>query len=107
MEAGYLPHLRRITEQGAWGELQSTRPPTTAPAWVACITGTNPGQHGVFDFRESPLLDPSRSLISSRSVRVPTLWQIPGHHGRHHCRAADRWRRGFVSGGEGGEIVTY
>jgi predicted AlkP superfamily phosphohydrolase/phosphomutase len=62
--------------------LESTRPPTTAPAWVACVTGCNPGQHGVFDFRESPFLDPRRPLISSRSVRVPTLWQIFNYHGR-------------------------
>lgn len=82
LAAGHLPHLKRLTQEGVWGELESTRPPTTAPAWMACVTGTNPGQHGVFDFRESPLLDPRRPLISSRSVRAPTLWQILNHHGR-------------------------
>jgi len=82
MEAGHLPHLQRLAREGVWGELESTRPPTTAPAWVACVTGANPGQHGVFDFRESPLLDPRRPLISSRSVRAPTLWSILNHHGR-------------------------
>jgi predicted AlkP superfamily phosphohydrolase/phosphomutase len=82
MEAGHLPNLKQLARSGVWGELESTRPPTTAPAWVACVTGTNPGQHGVFDFRESPLLDPRRPLISSRSVRVPTLWQILSHHER-------------------------
>ena len=81
MDAGHLPHLRKLTLHGIWGELQSTRPPTTAPAWVACVTGVNPGKHGVFDFRESPFLDPRRPLISSRSVQAPTLWQILGHHG--------------------------
>jgi len=82
LEAGHLPHLARLTQQGVWGELESTRPPTTAPAWVACVTGVNPGKHGVFDFHESPFLDPRRPLISSRSVRAPTLWQILTHHGR-------------------------
>ncbi len=82
MDSGQLPHLSRLIQDGVWGELQSTRPPTTAPAWVACVTGTNPGQHGVFDFRESPLLDARRSLISSRSVQVAPLWRILSHHGR-------------------------
>jgi predicted AlkP superfamily phosphohydrolase/phosphomutase len=82
MEAGHLPCLHHLRRNGAWGELESTRPPTTAPAWVACVTGTNPGQHGVFDFRESPLFDPRRPLVSSRSVRVPTLWRILSQHGR-------------------------
>jgi predicted AlkP superfamily phosphohydrolase/phosphomutase len=36
----------------------------------------------VFDFRESPLLDPRRPLISSRSVQVPKLWHILNHHER-------------------------
>jgi len=82
MDAGHLPNLTRLTQEGAWGELESTRPPTTAPAWVACVTGVNPGQHGVFDFRESPFVDPRRPLISSRSVSAPALWHILSHHGR-------------------------
>jgi predicted AlkP superfamily phosphohydrolase/phosphomutase len=81
MDAGQLPHLQRLARRGVWGELESTRPPTTAPAWVACVTGVNPGQHGVFDFRQSPLLDPRRPLISSQSVQAPALWQILNHHG--------------------------
>jgi predicted AlkP superfamily phosphohydrolase/phosphomutase len=82
MEAGHLPHLSRLRQEGAWGELESTRPPSTAPAWTTCITGVNPGRHGVFDFREPPRLDPRRPLVSSRSIRAPTLWHIASHHGR-------------------------
>jgi predicted AlkP superfamily phosphohydrolase/phosphomutase len=82
LDGGHLPHLSRLIQDGVWGELESTRPPTTAPAWVACVTGTNPGQHGVFDFRESPLLDARRPLVSSRSVCTPPLWRILSHHGR-------------------------
>ena len=81
IEAGLLPHLSRLRQEGTWGELQSTRPPSTAPAWTACVTGVNPGGHGIFDFRESPQLDPNRSLVSSRSIRAPTLWRILSHHG--------------------------
>ena len=82
MDAGHLPNLSRLRQEGTWGELQSTRPPSTAPAWTACITGVNPGQHGIFDFREPPLLDPDRPLVSSRSIHAPTLWDILSHHGR-------------------------
>jgi len=82
MQAGHLPNLSLLRQEGAWGELQSTRPPSTAPAWTACVTGVNPGQHGIFDFRESPLVDPRRPLVSSGSIRAPTLWHIISHHGR-------------------------
>ncbi len=82
MDQGHLASLRRLTQEGVWGELASTVPPTTAPAWVACFTGVNPGKHGVFDFRESPVLDPQRPLISARSVRVPKLWHLLNRQGR-------------------------
>jgi predicted AlkP superfamily phosphohydrolase/phosphomutase len=82
MEAGHLPNLQQLTKEGTWGHLDSTVPPTTAPAWAACVTGVNPGQHGVFDFRESPFLDPRRPLISSHSVRAPKLWHLLNRHGR-------------------------
>ncbi len=82
MEQGHLPNLQRLVRQSAWGELASTVPPTTAPAWTACFTGVNPGKHGIFDFRESPFFDARRPLISSRSVRAPKLWHLLNGHGR-------------------------
>ncbi len=82
MEQGHLPNLQRLAQEGVWGPLQSTLPPTTAPAWTACYTGVNPGKHGIFDFRESPFADPNRPLISSRSIRAPKLWHLLNRHGR-------------------------
>jgi predicted AlkP superfamily phosphohydrolase/phosphomutase len=49
-EQGHLPTFRRLMEEGSWGELQSTLPPMTGPAWSSFITGKNPGKHGIFDF---------------------------------------------------------
>jgi len=82
MEQGHLPNLRRLTQEGAWGDLASTVPPTTAPAWAACFTGVNPGKHGIYDFRESPFFDAARPLISGRSVRAPRLWHLLNRHGK-------------------------
>ena len=82
MDEGAFPHLQAITERGAWGSLASTNPPTTPPAWSTCVTGLNPGRHGIYDFRESPLKYPDRPLISSRSVQGPKLW--------HHVNRAGR-----------------
>jgi predicted AlkP superfamily phosphohydrolase/phosphomutase len=47
---GYLPAFKKMVEEGIWGELASTVPPMTGPAWSSFITGKNPGKHGVFDF---------------------------------------------------------
>ena len=50
LEDGSLPNLRRLCQAGCWGELLSTIPPLSAPAWSTFATGKNPGKHGVFHF---------------------------------------------------------
>ena len=82
MEDGTMPNLRAIRDQGAWGELRSTVPATTPPAWASCCTGVNPGRHGILDFRESPKRDRNRPLITSRSVRMPRMWHLLNRNGR-------------------------
>ncbi len=81
-EEGLMPNFARAMEKGTWGELRSTIPPTTPPAWSTTVTGKNPGKHGIYDFRESFLYHPRRPLISSRSIRAVKLWHILNHHGR-------------------------
>jgi predicted AlkP superfamily phosphohydrolase/phosphomutase len=75
-EDGTLPNFARLFEDASWGELASTIPPTTPPAWAACMTGKNPGKHGIFDFRESPLKYPDRPLINLSSIQGRKLWHI-------------------------------
>ncbi len=82
MDEGALPHLKAITEGGTWGPLASTNPPTTPPAWTTCVTGLNPGRHGIYDFRESPLKHPRRPLVTSRSAQGPKLWHYANQAGR-------------------------
>src|SRR5512134_915321 len=50
VKEGHLPTFRKIMEEGSWGELESTMPPLTGPAWSSFITGKNPGKHGIYDF---------------------------------------------------------
>lgn len=61
---GELPFLRRLREQGCWGESESCLPPVTSPNWRCYATGTNPGKIGVFwweniDFKNRRLVLPS------------------------------------------------
>ncbi len=81
-EEGLMPNFARAFEKGTWGDLRSTIPPTTPPAWATTVTGKNPGKHGIFDFRESFLYNPRRPIISSRSIRAVKLWHILNHHGK-------------------------
>ena len=68
IEEGELPNLGQIKKRGLSGELKSTFPPLTGPAWSSFQTGVNPGKHGVFNWLD---LNGSYkgSVINSTSLR--------------------------------------
>lgn len=87
LEDGTLPHLARLRAEGCWGELRSTIPPLTAPAWSSFLTGKNPGKHGVFHFvplddQPGAAADRPVETVDGRSIQSSTLWDILGHHQR-------------------------
>lgn len=49
LEAGRLPTLKRLMDEGTWGTLLSTMPALTPAAWASISTGKNPGKHGIYD----------------------------------------------------------
>lgn len=81
VEAGWLPNLQRVLEQGAHGLLRSTVPPLTAPAWTSFQTGVNPGRHGVFSFQRRLDATLEREFVNSTAVRGPRLWHWLAQHG--------------------------
>src|SRR4051794_12898771 len=85
IEDGSLPNLARLRARGCWGELFSTIPALTAPAWSTFLTGKNPGKHGVFHFvalDDDPDVgvDDKAEIVDARSIKSPSLWDIVAHH---------------------------
>lgn len=77
-----LPHLAGLMARGRWGELASTIPPITVPAWMCLATGCDPGQLGLYGFRNrSDYSYGELALASSRDVRAPALWDLAGQAG--------------------------
>lgn len=76
---GDLPNLGRLMQEGVSGDLASTLPPVTSPAWPSFMTGMNPGKHGVFDFIRPNAGD--FTLVNATSVRAPTIWQMMSEAG--------------------------
>lgn len=72
-EQGYLPNLARLMAGGVHGDLTSTLPPVTSPAWPTFVTGCNPGKHGVFDFIQPH--GAHFTLVNSTQIKQPTIWQ--------------------------------
>lgn len=46
---GRLPAFKELMDSGVYGELESTIPPITMPAWASMFTGLNPGNLGIVD----------------------------------------------------------
>ena len=82
IEAGHLPNLGSMIRKGVSGNLRSTIPPITPPAWTSFMTGKNPDKHGVYDFQKyDPGKNPPFLLANSTNIQSRTLWQILSENG--------------------------
>ena len=80
--AGRLPHLENLMRAGRWGRLQSSDPPITVPAWACLVTGRDPGQLGLYGFRNrrGPGYD-DLGLASAQDLKAPAIWDLAGGAG--------------------------
>ncbi len=83
--AGYLPTLARLMREGAYGELRSTVPPMTGPAWTSFATGTNPGKHRLYDWIARRPGSYEFLPVTARDARAPTIYRLLGERGRRVC----------------------
>ena len=68
-----LPNLRSLRDAGGLTRLQTTMPPQSPVAWSTFITGTDPEQHGVFDFVQRDAA--TGAILSSLGETIE-----PAHH---------------------------
>ncbi|MFP7753488.1 alkaline phosphatase family protein [Thermodesulfobacteriota bacterium B35] len=75
---GVMPFLASFLERGVRAELHSTPNPLTPPAWIALMTGRNPGTHGVFDFiwSEERGSEVYFTLYNFRDIQCETIWSM-------------------------------
>lgn len=79
--AGRLPTFARLISEGASGELRSTYPVITPPAFASMLTGCNPGKHGVYDFFSRLPNSYDFAPSSGATMRVESLHHIASRHG--------------------------
>lgn len=81
-EQGKLPFLNKLINQGVRGEMRSTIPPLTGPAWSTFQTGVNPGKHGVFDWGGSGGNNYGEGMVDASSIGTKTLWELISESGK-------------------------
>lgn len=73
--AAAMPNLAALAGSGPHGVLESTLPPITVPAWTAMLTGRDPGELGVYGFRNRRTYSyDDLVLATSAMVRAPRVW---------------------------------
>jgi predicted AlkP superfamily phosphohydrolase/phosphomutase len=82
IEEGKLPNIERFIKEGVRGELLSTMPPVTGPAWSSFMTGKSPGAHGIFDFVRPLPDDFRRRIVNYKHIKSKTLWSILSENGK-------------------------
>ncbi len=81
VDAGLMPNLEKMINEGVMGNLATLDPPMSPTLWTAMATGKRPYKHGIHGFTE---IDPSGetvrpSYITSRKVKA--IWNMLQHHG--------------------------
>jgi len=82
VDAGELPNLRRIRDEGVYEPMDACLPPVTSPNWKCYATGRNPGEFGIFwwqnvDFRNGRFRYPSE-----RKFETPEIWDYLNEDGK-------------------------
>ena len=81
--ASDLTNLSRLRANGIWGELTSVVPAITVPAWACAMTSRDPGQLGIYGFRNRK--DHSYealSLANATLVKEDAVWDIVSRQGK-------------------------
>ena len=77
-----LPNLTKLRRRGAWGPLRSVAPPITVPAWACMVSGRDPGELGLYGFRNRVPGTYDLSVADGDAVQVPRVWDLAGEAGK-------------------------
>jgi predicted AlkP superfamily phosphohydrolase/phosphomutase len=80
-ERGSIPNIMALIEGGASGDLRSTIPPVTSPAWKCYSTGKNPGKLGAFWWTKVSFEDRKLSFTSAADFKSREYWDYVSERG--------------------------
>jgi len=72
-----LPNIKKLMKCSVWGEMDSSIPPITVPAWMCMLTGKDPGTLGIYGFRDRTGYSyDALKIVNSGYVKEKTIWDI-------------------------------
>lgn len=78
-----LPVVSALRAKGLSGILESTVPPITVPAWACMFSGRDPGELGIYGFRNrADHTYSSLRVASSLAIKEAQVWNVLGDAGK-------------------------
>ena len=77
----FLPTFKKMKQNGVSGNLMSTIPPLSGPAWSSFVSGLNPGNHGIYDFITEEEREGVKKvkIHDSNTLKGRCIWDYLGH----------------------------
>lgn len=78
-----LPTLSRLADNGMWGELDSSMPCITVPAWSSMTASKDPGTLGFYGFRNrADYTYDNMTIATGNAVKDKRVWDILSEAGK-------------------------
>jgi predicted AlkP superfamily phosphohydrolase/phosphomutase len=79
-----LPTLSRLMNEGVYARLESCTPPITVPAWMSMLTSKDPGELGIYGFRNRLQYNYQETAVANSAyVKEPIVWDVLAQYGKH------------------------
>jgi predicted AlkP superfamily phosphohydrolase/phosphomutase/tetratricopeptide (TPR) repeat protein len=81
MDAGKMPNVRHLVENGAMGQIATLHPPLSPMLWTSIATGKRPFKHGIHGFAEPTPDGRGVQPVTNLSRKSKALWNILNQNG--------------------------
>lgn len=81
MDAGRMPNVQRLVEDGAMGQIATLHPPLSPMLWTSIATGKRPFKHGIHGFSEPTPDGRGIQPVTNLSRKSKALWNILNQNG--------------------------
>jgi predicted AlkP superfamily phosphohydrolase/phosphomutase len=76
MDAGKMPNVQRLVENGVMGQISTLHPPLSPMLWTSIATGKRPFKHGIHGFSEPTPDGRGVQPVTNLSRTAKALWNI-------------------------------
>jgi predicted AlkP superfamily phosphohydrolase/phosphomutase len=78
-----LPNIKRVMNEGVWGQLESCIPAITVPAWSSMMSSKDPGTLGLYGFRNRGNHTYEKYMLANaNALKAERVWDILSRAGK-------------------------